>query len=599
MVLPTSGSLSMAQINQEFGKGTSLSEYRGQFWFKPSNRTTGYFTSTNLGMDQFYGTTPALIIDVYGTNYDFNLRNAVLNSGWNGSSPISIICNVYGYMLASSTGVYAFYTGSYPAGSNLTLNVLGGAVIAGRGGAGGIGAPSGVCGCVPGNPGQQGGPGLILQTPTWLYNYGTISGGGGGGGGGGAECGYIWNASAGGGGGGAPYGTGAGTNGCGVTRGRFGGTGANGALFSGGGGGASGNGITAVGGRGGDLGQFGSAGQTISASGGAGGAPGIGISGIGNFLGGHWGDVRGGTDLFLNLTGNPNANINFWPTNPPYTIDTNVLVTHNNAVPGPYTWNFYTPQYGGVGILSTEYVNEQTRRINFRSTTNSYYANYYSVFTVTVTGSIGIITSTSFGVNHIHESSDPNPPPDGPGNTSCFLPESLVLMADGTQKMIKDVQVGDQLVGGLGYINTVLSIDLNHLMGRPIYWINGDHNTTSEHRHWTTQGWASIDPVATMDEHGLLRTVIVDDKGTLGQRVINKFTQTPIHVLQKGMTFITLNGEEKIESITVDDSYSYNQPVYSLQMSGSHTFTVNGKIVSGWATDEDFDYNTWTLKEKT
>ena len=88
--------------------------------------------------------------------------------------------------------------------------------------------------------------------------------------------------------------------------------------------------------------------------------------------------------------------------------------------------------------------------------------------------------------------------------------------------------------------------------------------------------------------------VIVDPEGNWGERVIRKFTQTPIHALQEGMTFITLEGAEPIQSIVADHTYSSDTTVYSLQMSGSHTFTVNSKIVSGWATDEDFDYTTWT-----
>lgn len=175
-----------------------------------------------------------------------------------------------------------------------SVKIINSGYIVGKGGSGGTGAPSGVCGCVPGEPGEPGGTALLIETPILLLNYGIIGGGGGGGGGGGAECGYIWNASAGGGGGGAPDGIGGGTNGCGVTVGRFGGTGANGNLLTGGSGGRSGNGITATGGRGGDLGQFGTAGQTISANGGVGGAPGAAIVGIGQILAGSiLGDCKG------------------------------------------------------------------------------------------------------------------------------------------------------------------------------------------------------------------------------------------------------------------------------------------------------------------
>ena len=197
-----------------------------------------------------------------------------------------------------STGFPAFIVPPLPnVQSIITIVVDPGGAIVGKGGAGGRGAPSGVCGCIAGTPGAPGGPALRLQYATTVLNYGVIGGGGGGGGGGGAECGYIWNASAGGGGGGAGFGEGGATDPCGVTLGRFGGTGGSGGLLNGGAGGSSGNGITAVGGRGGDIGQAGTAGQTINASGGAGGANGRGLQGVGFVVpGSSLGDLRGGSE---------------------------------------------------------------------------------------------------------------------------------------------------------------------------------------------------------------------------------------------------------------------------------------------------------------
>lgn len=55
MTLPTTGALTMAAINAEFGLGNDLGIYRGVRWAK-DNGTTGTFTNTNLGFDQFYGT---------------------------------------------------------------------------------------------------------------------------------------------------------------------------------------------------------------------------------------------------------------------------------------------------------------------------------------------------------------------------------------------------------------------------------------------------------------------------------------------------------------------------------------------------------------
>jgi hypothetical protein len=57
MTLPSSGPLSLNQINNEFGRGRNLNAYRGTQWFTDGG-SSGTFTSSNLGFDQFYGKRP-------------------------------------------------------------------------------------------------------------------------------------------------------------------------------------------------------------------------------------------------------------------------------------------------------------------------------------------------------------------------------------------------------------------------------------------------------------------------------------------------------------------------------------------------------------
>ena len=54
MTLPSSGTLTISQINSEFGRGLNLGSYRGTTWYTDAG-SSGTFTSTNLGFDQFYG----------------------------------------------------------------------------------------------------------------------------------------------------------------------------------------------------------------------------------------------------------------------------------------------------------------------------------------------------------------------------------------------------------------------------------------------------------------------------------------------------------------------------------------------------------------
>jgi len=115
----------------------------------------------------------------------------------------------------------AMVSGTFPAGSTLTITVNSGAYIVGAGGQGGsYGTPT------SGARGTRwaGGDALSVSLPTTIYNYGTIAGGGGGGAGG---DGAGDNSVAGGGGAGYPGGQGGFGYGCGTW-------GANGTLTVGG-----------------------------------------------------------------------------------------------------------------------------------------------------------------------------------------------------------------------------------------------------------------------------------------------------------------------------------------------------------------------------
>lgn len=60
MTLPSSGTLTLAQINAEFGRGLNLNSYRGTQWWL-DNGTTGTFPTGAISFSDFYskrGTSP-------------------------------------------------------------------------------------------------------------------------------------------------------------------------------------------------------------------------------------------------------------------------------------------------------------------------------------------------------------------------------------------------------------------------------------------------------------------------------------------------------------------------------------------------------------
>jgi hypothetical protein len=137
-----------------------------------------------ISFSTFYGKSNSLTynLTIAANTADYNVKTAAVAAGWNGTSAatINVTINSAVYVYSTSTGSYAFDTGtSYPTGCTLTLTNNG--TILGMGGAGGNGY------AVPGvvdmkNPGFAGGPALYAQRAINITNNGIISGGGGGGG---------------------------------------------------------------------------------------------------------------------------------------------------------------------------------------------------------------------------------------------------------------------------------------------------------------------------------------------------------------------------------------------------------------------------------
>jgi hypothetical protein len=93
MATPVSGPISMANINSAFGLGYALSAYRGVTWYQPNSLNTGTFSTTNLGLDQFYNkqatdpaTSGSIIYTTAGSN-NFTVplyRNSITFEAWGG-----------------------------------------------------------------------------------------------------------------------------------------------------------------------------------------------------------------------------------------------------------------------------------------------------------------------------------------------------------------------------------------------------------------------------------------------------------------------------------------------------------------------------------
>ncbi|CAB4182258.1 hypothetical protein UFOVP1071_196 [uncultured Caudovirales phage] len=188
------------------------------------------------------------------------------------------------------------------------------------------------------------------------------------------------------------------------------------------------------------------------------------------------------------------------------------------------------------------------------------------------------------------------PPPvggDGTG-TTCFLGSSYTTMADGSRKMMRDVRVGDWLMGAFGEANQVLASEDLTLGDRPMFVINYTHHTTGDHPHVTPdRKFVAIEPDEVFKEWGQwYNCELADGSFVMLNNVGFDDPEEKVKDMHLGNTLQTIDGPKTVECI---ESY-YLPPetkLYNFVMSGSHTYSADGYFVTGWPRDDDFDYIEW------
>lgn len=281
MPLPSSGAISLSQVNTELGVSATATRSLND----TTTRNLFGVASGAISMSQGYGKANQFAFTISSNQTNANLRTLAVNAGWNQSSKVVATIAAGVYISSNSTGTPALtVNGSFPGGVELVNNGF----IIGMGGAGGGGATSGPNNTVSaGSAGSAGGPALSAQVAISINNAGTIGGGGGGGGAGrsswvySTECYAQYNNQGGGGGGGGRSGVAANSSGgaqgtaisggsCGVVyrlwTGLAGNAGTSGAAGTGGLGGYERSGGPAGYGRGGTGGGWGAAGSTGNAN---------------------------------------------------------------------------------------------------------------------------------------------------------------------------------------------------------------------------------------------------------------------------------------------------------------------------------------------
>lgn len=291
MALPSSGALSLSMVNTELNKSAFAAISMGDadvraLFGKPSGV---------ISLSDGYGKSASFVktLTITANTQNYNIRSAAIAAGWDEVTPanVTVVINAGVYVGASSTANFGITTGSFPAGSVITI--VNNGYIVGCGGAGGQGGSKY-------GSGGSGGSAISMNYPVTIQNNGSIFGGGGGGGGGSWGYNDVLGAAGGGGGGGGGAGYNGGGGGAGGPSYNGSYTGSAGGAGSTAGPGAGGRsyGYGYNGGNGGTWGAAGGAGAGAGAyGGGGGGAAGAAIRKNGFAL--TWGGTNGASTTYV------------------------------------------------------------------------------------------------------------------------------------------------------------------------------------------------------------------------------------------------------------------------------------------------------------
>jgi len=169
--------------------------------------------------------------------------------------------------------------------------------------------------------------------------------------------------------------------------------------------------------------------------------------------------------------------------------------------------------------------------------------------------------------------------PAGGGGGECFPAGSMVSLANGLDKLIEQVLIGDRVLSGLGSIGTVSALRRVRLGSRKAYRINNRLVTTGDHLFRTQQGWAAVLPSLYHDLRFNMPMQVMGPDGSV-TLLSSAIDPCQVHKLEIGTLVQTKHGLEEIQSIEELD-LAADLVLYSLVVLDSQTFVCEGFVVDG------------------
>lgn len=161
---------------------------------------------------------------------------------------------------------------------------------------------------------------------------------------------------------------------------------------------------------------------------------------------------------------------------------------------------------------------------------------------------------------------------------SCFTAGTMILMADGSQRPIESVAVGDQVLGRRGRVNAVRACERTVLGDRRLYALNGGRLfVTAEHPFLTVEGWKALDPEATRRENAAL------DVGALqiGDQLCCASVRTvggERRLTAAGPGILFMQATATLEALAAVTA-APETPLFNLLLDGDHSYVADGWIV--------------------
>ena len=154
---------------------------------------------------------------------------------------------------------------------------------------------------------------------------------------------------------------------------------------------------------------------------------------------------------------------------------------------------------------------------------------------------------------------------------SCFIAGTRILMADGSERPIETLRVGDRVRDRHGQSNRIQAIERVALGARRLYGLNHlPPFFTAEHPFLTTRGWAAIAPAMTRTENPALA-------------VLPLFTGMHLLGWSEGGSAGNLALAPHPVDLPVASLSWVDAPpataLFNLILDGSHSYVANGLIV--------------------